>query len=99
MCFVAKQGAVSMHEKMSYRILSLGLSIGLGFAMCASEAKAQRVVGTAPTDVDLYCSGVVTDQPVPRDTYVISGENSAYKDTFHPLDPVFINRGADQGVK
>jgi len=66
--------------------------------MCAADARAQQR-GKAPAEADLYCSGLATDQAVPRDTYVISGEDSIYKDTFHPLDFVFINRGADHGVK
>jgi hypothetical protein len=47
----------------------------------------------------MYCSGVVTDQHVPDDTYVISGENSSYKLIFKPGESVFINRGASKGVE
>jgi hypothetical protein len=47
----------------------------------------------------LYCSGLITDQPVPKDTYVISGEDSRYKSTFREGDAIFINRGAEQGVR
>ena len=54
---------------------------------------------TAPTEADLYCSGVATDQASRTDTYMISGENSNYKNTFLPGDYVYINRGAEQGVK
>ena len=42
---------------------------------------------------------MVTDQPVPKDSYVISGENSRYKTTFTTGDYIYINRGAEQGVK
>jgi len=42
---------------------------------------------------------MVTDQRVPDDTYLISGENSSYKIVFQPDDYVFINRGASKGVK
>jgi hypothetical protein len=87
-----------MHEKMSYRILSLGLKIGLGMAICAGAAAAQRAL-TTPAVADLYCSGVATDQAVPNDTYIISGENSRYKNTFHPGDLVYINHGEAQGTK
>ena len=41
----------------------------------------------------------MTDQPVPNDTYVISGEDSRYKTTFIPGDYVYINPGAEQGVR
>jgi hypothetical protein len=88
-----------MHKKISYRILIIGLRVGLGFMVSVGVAKAQQVVPNAPAQSDMYCSGVVTDKPVPYDTYLISGENSRYKNTFVPGDYVFINRGAEQGVK
>lgn len=88
-----------MHKNISYRILIIGLSLGLGFIVSAEVAKAQQYAPTTPTQADLYCSGVVTDKPVPGDSYLISGENSRYRSTFAPGDYVFINRGADQGVK
>jgi len=42
---------------------------------------------------------MVTDQPIPTDSYVISGENSRYKSTFFADDYIYINRGGAQGVK
>jgi hypothetical protein len=87
-----------MRDKLSYRILSLGLKVGLSIAMCSAAALAQRNLKT-PTQEQLYCSGLSTDQAVPNDTYVISGEDSRYKNTFHPGDLVYINRGTEQGVK
>src|SRR6266852_2619762 len=87
-----------MHEKMSYRILSLGLKIGLSVTLCARMAAAQRVP-TAPSEADVYCSGVATNQAIPNDTYIISGEDSRYKNTFHPGDLVYINHGQAQGVR
>ena len=87
-----------MPEKMSYRILSLGLKVGLSISLCVGAAAAQRVP-TAPTDSDVNCSGVATDQGIPKDTYVISGENSRYKNTFHPGDYVYLNHGESEGVK
>lgn len=47
----------------------------------------------------VYCSGFVTDDKVPADTYVISGEESNVKMTFHQGDYVFINKGASQGAR
>ena len=87
-----------MQNSLSYRILSLGLRLGLGIALYCSVASAQQSPKT-PTQVDLYCAGMATDQPVPSDTYVISGEDSRVKDTFHPGDLVYINKGGEQGVK
>src|SRR5260221_4489571 len=88
-----------MHKNISYRILIAGLRLGLGFMVSTGVARAQQNAPTAPTQADLYFSGVVTDKPVPNDSYVISGEDSRYKSTFSTSDYIFINRGRGQGVK
>jgi len=89
-----------MHEAIGYRILSLGLRVGLGVAICVSAARAQQAPKPkTPTEADMYCSGLTTDQAVPGDSYIISGENSEYKISFHPQDFVYIDRGGEQGVK
>jgi hypothetical protein len=87
-----------MNEKIRYRVLRLGLSVGLSTILCATGVNAQQR-GKAPADADLYCSALATDEAVPKDAYVISGENSIYKTSFHPLDPVYLSRGSEQGVK
>jgi hypothetical protein len=87
-----------MPTDMSYRILSMGLKIGLSLALCAGAAAAQTNP-TTPTEADVYCSGAATDQPIPKDTYIISGENSRYKNTFLPGDYVYLNHGQYEGVK
>lgn len=87
-----------MDKHIGYRVLSLGLKVGLGIALCVGAAKAQDVP-QGLSESDIYCSGLVTNQAVPTDTYIISGENSAYKNTFIPGDYVYINRGGSQGVK
>ena len=51
------------------------------------------------TDGMLYCAGVVTNESVPRDTYLITGEESAQKLTFSEGDYVYVNKGAKQGAK
>jgi hypothetical protein len=88
-----------MHKKLSYRILIIGLRLGLGLMVSAEFGHAQMPPPTSPTQADLYCSGVITDQPIPTDSYVISGENSRYKSTFFADDYIYINRGGAQGVK
>jgi len=87
-----------MRTSIGYRFLMMGLSLGLGVVMSAGVAEAQQP-SKVLSESDLYCTGVATDQPVPADTYLISGENSAYKNAFQQGDHVYINRGADQGVK
>jgi hypothetical protein len=96
--FAVAEGAVFMCEWMSYRFLKMGLSLGLGMAMAGGSAAAQQSP-KAPTEQDVYCSGVATDQAVPVDTYLISGENSSYKTTYVQRDNVYINRGAEQSIK
>jgi hypothetical protein len=87
-----------MPENMSYRILSLGLKIGLSLALSAGAAVAQTSPNT-PSEADVYCSGAVTDQAIPNDTYIISGENSRYKNTFLPGDNIYLNHGQAQGIR
>jgi hypothetical protein len=87
-----------VHKKISHLILARALRVVLGFIAFMGVAYAQYVP-TAPTQESMYCSGIVTNKQVPEDTYVISGENSRYKSTFDPYDYVFINQGAEHGVK
>jgi hypothetical protein len=88
-----------MHKKISYRILIIGLRVGLGFLVSAGVAQAQQYNPTAPTQASLYCSGVVTNKSVPKDSYLISGEDSRLRTTFSPGDFVYINQGAEHGVR
>jgi hypothetical protein len=87
-----------MRTSTRYRSVMMGLRLGLVMAMTAGLAEAQQAP-TVPSESEIYCSGMATDQPVPAETYVISGEDSGYKNTFQAGDHVYINRGADQGVK
>lgn len=88
-----------MNKKIGYRILTIGLRVGLGFLISAGIAEAQMTPRNSPTEADVYCSGLVSDQRIPNDSYVISGENSRDQSTFSPGDYVYINRGAENGVK
>lgn len=88
-----------MSKKLSYRTLIVGLTFASSFLLTAGGAHAQRYVRTTPAEADMYCSGVITDQPVPNESYVISGEDSGLKTTFMIGDYVYINRGAENGVK
>jgi hypothetical protein len=68
----------------------------MGFV--ASLASAQQAPRT-PVEHDLYCSGIVTSDPVPSATYVISGEESYFNIAYSQGQFVFLNKGASQGVK
>ncbi len=73
-------------------------SFCLVLALAAGVAAAQEP-SSVPNPADVYCSGVVTNEAVPYDTYVISGEESNYRLTFWQGEYVYINKGASQGVK
>jgi hypothetical protein len=88
-----------MPKKISYHILLIGFSLGLGSLVTTAAAQTQPYSRTSPTPADLYCSGTITDAPVPTDSYVISGEDSGFKSTFSPDDYIYINQGAEHGVK
>lgn len=79
----------------------MGAKIGfltLSLALAAGVAAAQQSPAV-PDMSSIYCSGVVTNQAVSRDTYLISGEQSASTLTFAQGDLVYINKGSSQGVK
>ena len=71
---------------------------GLILALSATGASAQNK-GQTTTQDDIYCSGMVTTESVPRDTYVITGEESSVENAFMEGDYLYINKGANQGVK
>jgi len=71
---------------------------GLILALSATGLSAQQKAPTTTQD-DIYCSGVITSESVPRDVYVITGEGSNVKNTFVEGDYVYFNKGANQGVK
>jgi hypothetical protein len=87
-----------MHKKNNYRLLNVGLSFVLCLA-ASGLAKGQDIAPATPSQEELYCSGVITDKPVPNNLYVVSGEDSSYKTTFQQGDTIFINAGGEQGVR
>src|SRR5213080_4915358 len=93
MCFRRSYG-------MRARIVVLSLSVFLG----AAASRAQNATPAAPAipQIDfstVNCSGFVTDQKVPDEIRLVSGEQSNYKITFARGDYVHINRGQDKGVR
>jgi len=71
---------------------------GLILALSGVAASAQQKAPTTTQD-DIYCSGVITSEAVPRDTYLITGEESNVKNSFWQGDYVYVNKGSNQGVK
>ncbi len=73
--------------------------LAVAVALVAGIAAGQ---GTNPTTVDpatMYCSGLVTREAVPKDSYIVSGEQSDPYFVFRLNDLIYINRGSAQGVK
>jgi hypothetical protein len=72
--------------------------LALIMTFIGTAAHAQKVV-TAPTEQDMYCSNVFSTQAPKDDFYVISGEEPEKFVAYYQGSTVFINRGADKGVK
>lgn len=79
---------------MRGKLVLAGLVLGLSGA----AASAQNMTA-APYPNNVYCTGVVTTEAVPRDTYIVSGEDSSMDIVFSDHDSVFINKGSSKGVK
>jgi hypothetical protein len=84
---------------MRARIAVLSLSVFLGAAVSSAQNAAPVA---APQQVDystVNCAGFVSDQKVPDEMRIISGEQSNLKITFSRGDFVHLNRGLDKGVR
>ena len=79
-----------MMRRFCLVFLLVGIMGPLAHAQTASQV---------PLEGQLYCSGMVTSDRVPTDTYVISGEESYFRITYYDGKLVFINKGSSQGVK
>jgi hypothetical protein len=85
---------------MRANLAALGVSIFLGAAVCSAQNAPQSASGIVqPGYSSVNCAGFVTDQKVPDEMRLISGEQSNYKLTFARGDYVYINRGQDKGVR
>jgi hypothetical protein len=82
--------STTMMRKLSFVLIFLGVMASLVHAQATSPVAVESQV---------YCSGIVTSDPVPADTYVISGEESYFRITYADGKLVFLNKGASQGVK
>jgi len=81
-------------------IVVLSISFFVGAAVSSAQDAPQAAPAVPQVDYSsVNCSGFVTDQKVPDDARLISGEQSNYKITFNRGDYVHINRGQDKGVR
>lgn len=79
---------------MRGKIVFAALVVAITGAVASAQDQAP-----VPIENDLYCSGTVSTESVPRSSYLITGEGSNYKITFDYGDYVYLNRGAEQGAK
>ena len=85
---------------MRAKIVVLSLSVFLSAAVGSAQSAPQAAPQSRPIDYSAAnCSGFVTDQRVPDEIRLVSGEQSNYKITFARGDYIHINRGQDKGVR
>jgi hypothetical protein len=85
---------------MRANLAALGLSIFLSAAVCSAQNAPSNSGGIVqPGYSPVNCSGFITDQKVPDEIRVVSGEQPGYKVTFARGDYVYLNRGQDKGVR
>jgi hypothetical protein len=87
---------------MRAKIAAITLSFALSATVCSVPAAPQQGAAAPLVQPDysaVNCSGFVTDQKVPDELRLVSGEQSNYKLTFARGDYVYINRGQDKGVR
>lgn len=85
---------------MRAKIVLLSLSAFLGGALSSAQNAPQAPPQSPAIDYSaVNCSGFVTDQRVPDEMRLVSGEQSNYKIVFERGDYVHINRGQDKGVR
>jgi hypothetical protein len=70
-----------------------------GLLLSMPAAAAAQANPQTPTPGQLYCSGIVTNEHVPHDTYIITGQQSNYRLTFNEGEYVYINKGSSEGAK
>jgi hypothetical protein len=85
---------------MRANLAALSITVLLGAAVCATQSAAQAPATSAQADYTaVNCANFMSDQKVPEDMRLISGEQSNYKITFAQGDYVYLNRGQDKGVR
>jgi len=86
---------------MTFATLMLALGAAAQNTAQVQVVNSARPVteATSPDYSAVYCSGFITDERVPWDMRLVSGEESADKLVFATGDYVYINRGSAQGVR
>jgi hypothetical protein len=85
---------------MRAKLAALSLTVFLGASVCAAQNTPQMTGGSSQADyTSVNCANFVTDQKVPEEIQLISGEQSNLKITFTRGDYVYVNRGQDKGMR
>jgi hypothetical protein len=85
---------------MRANLAALCLSIFAAASVTSAQTAPQSPSTGKTVDYSyVYCSGFASDPKIPDDIRVISGEQSNYKISWDEGEYIYINRGADKGVK
>jgi len=79
---------------MRTRLALLSLVLVMGASLAAAQGQPRT-----PNTGDIYCSGLVSNEKIPQESYVISGPESYSQAWYSTGETVFINRGSSNGVK
>ncbi|HWW18848.1 MAG TPA: hypothetical protein VNY81_09520 [Candidatus Saccharimonadales bacterium] len=85
---------------MRANLAALCLAGLAGASVCHGQSAPATTATTAqPGYSTMYCSGFMKDTKLPRDLYIISGEQPGYRILFAQRENVYINRGSENGVR
>jgi len=90
-----------MVRRAGYLVVLAALISATAMAQQGQQIQASSTIyrPTTAAESHIYCGGVVAGKHVKPDNYVISGADSNNEIVFTQFDDIFINEGADKGVK
>ncbi len=91
--------AIATAMSFASLILALGASAQNTAQVQVVNANNPLHEATSPDYTATYCSGLITEEKVPSEVRLISGEESSDKIVFTTGDYVYINRGSAQGIR
>jgi len=80
----------------------IAIALSCLLTLWAAGAAAQNAAeerGNSATIADTYCAGMITNEGVPYDNYVISGPEADPQTIFSNRQYVYINKGSEGGTK
>src|SRR5260370_5079531 len=95
----ARQACLRRSYGMRARIAVLSLPVFLGAAVCSAQLAAPVTPIPQVDFSTVNCSGFVTDQRVPDEAQLVSGEQSNYKITFTRADSAHTIRAHNQAFR